>query len=191
MTEPVAPSDQTLISQTLAGDRRAFTLLMGRHSADLYRFVARRLRDPEESYDVVQETFVSAWRALRRYDPARPFDIWLRAIAFNNCRDRGRKAAVRKVLRRLAPMGPEVETVPDSQPLADEQLEAKAAQRRFDAALAELPAHLRDTLTLTLWDGLSHGEVAELLGINVKAVENRLYRAKVLLSQALAEKAWT
>jgi RNA polymerase sigma-70 factor (ECF subfamily) len=185
VTNPDEPSDQELISKTLAGDRLAFSALMHRHSASLYRFVVRRLGDPEESYDVVQESFISAWTALKRYDPTRPFEAWLRRIAFNNCLDRRRKTMVRRALQQLARHKQDVDTVADEAPLADTRLMSDAARRKLEAALVDLPAHLREALVLTLWDGLSRQETADLLGINAKAVENRIYRAKLLLSQSL------
>jgi RNA polymerase sigma factor (sigma-70 family) len=185
VTKPDEISDQELISKTLAGDKRAFSALMHRHSASLYRFIARRLGDPEESYDVVQESFMSAWTALGRYDRTRPFEAWLRRIAYNNYLDRRRKTMVRRALHQITRPGSDVEAVADSAPLADDQLTANAARRKLEAALADLPAHLREALSLTLWDGLSRHEAGELLGINAKAVENRIYRAKMLLSQNL------
>ena len=74
--------DAGLAARAEAGDQRAFAELMVRHKAWLYRFVRRHQPDAEEAFDILQETFTSAWGALRRYDPERPFHVWLRRIAF-------------------------------------------------------------------------------------------------------------
>ena len=97
MTPAADDSDADLVGQALGGDDHAFTLLMRRHKAGLYRFVRRYVGDADGAVDVVQESFVAAWRALRRFDGRRPFGVWLRAIALNKCRDRGRRQLVRRL----------------------------------------------------------------------------------------------
>jgi RNA polymerase sigma-70 factor (ECF subfamily) len=63
---------------------------MRRHKGWLYQFIRRYVADRDDAYDVLQESFVSAWSALSRFDPERPFEAWLRRIALNKCRDRAR-----------------------------------------------------------------------------------------------------
>ena len=88
-------AEQSIEARAATGDRAAFTALMAATKADLYRFVRRYVGDESEAHDVLQESYASAWLALRRYDPARPFDVWLRSIALNKCRDWSRRRAVR------------------------------------------------------------------------------------------------
>ena len=180
------PSDADLVARTRAGDSHAFTLIMRRHKGWLYKFVRRYVGDSEEAFDLVQESFASAWTALGRYDPDRPFSIWLRRIALNKCRDRARRHAVRRVVFGfIGGAEPERTEVADPQPSADVQTAADQALRRLDAALAELPPQLKEPLILTAIEGLSHKEAAELLGLNAKAVETRVYRAKKRLAELL------
>jgi RNA polymerase sigma-70 factor (ECF subfamily) len=180
------PSDQDLIAEALEGKNAAFSALMRRHKGWLYRFVRRYVRDPEESYDVVQESFVSAWSALSRYDPARPFDVWLRRIALNKCRDRARKEAVRRHLfRQKGASTEETEAIVDTGHSADETARAHGALKRLETAIAALPRTLREPLILTALEGLSHSEAGRVLNINPKAVEMRVYRARKQLAGAL------
>jgi RNA polymerase sigma factor CnrH len=137
--------------------------------------------DPDDSYDVVQEAFISAWKALRRYDAERPFDVWIRSILFNKCRDRARRAAVRRIVVRFT-TGDSIEQMADPGPTAECRLSSDAALSRFEKALESLPRHLREALVLTQWDGLSHKEAAQLLGVSPKQVENRVYLAKQKLA---------
>jgi len=184
LTQAEEPSDSALATRAAGGDEAAFGALMRRHKGWLYRFIRRYVGDPEEGYDVLQESFTAAWAALRRYDPERPFDVWLRRIALNKCRDRARKAAVRRVLFGTLGSATPAEPV-DPSPPADRQATTNRALQRLEQAIADLPAQLKEPLVLTTLEGLSHKEAAELLGLNAKAVETRVYRAKKQLAARL------
>jgi len=81
--------DGALARRAARGDERAFSTLMRRHKGALHAFARRHVGDSEAAHEVVQESFVAAWKALDRYDPTRPFGAWMRAIVLNKCRDRG------------------------------------------------------------------------------------------------------
>ena len=101
MTDDNTERDAGLAIQARNGDKRAFTLLMQHTKQPLYRFVRRYIASDDDAYDIVQESYIAAWSALKRYDEQRPFATWLRAIALNKCRDFGRRNAVRARLRIL------------------------------------------------------------------------------------------
>ena len=179
-------SDAELITDVLKGREAAFTALMRRHKTWLYLFVRRHVRTPEDAYDVVQESFASAWGALKRYDPERPFEIWLRRIALNKCRDRARRESVRRRAFSVVGLAPEAaEQVPDTAPGAEAASIGGEALRRLSAALAALPAKLREPLVLTALQGLTQREAAEVLGVTPKVVEMRAYRARKQLADLL------
>lgn len=183
---PTGEPDAELSRLSLAGDRAAFSRLMGRHKGPIHRYIRRYVRDPDAAADVLQETFVSAWRALSSYDAARPFDVWLRRIALNKCRDHGRRASVRSAISGLFDGGArEVEAVRD--PAADSEAELIARQEvlALEAAMAALPHGLRDPLVLTALEGLSQAQAGAVLGLSAKAVEVRVYRARTKLAAAL------
>ena len=181
-----AATDAELVAEVLAGREAAFTALMRRHKTWLYLFVRRHVATSEDAYDVVQESFTSAWGALKRYDRARPFEIWLRRIALNKCRDRGRREAVRRRAFSLVGLAPEaVEQVPDTAPDAEAASIGGEALARLNAAIAALPGKLREPLILTSLQGLSQREAAEVLGVTPKVVEMRAYRARKQLADAL------
>ena len=185
MTLPEDASDQVLTARAVKGEQAAFGILMGRHKGWLYRFVRRYVTDGEEAYDVLQESFASAWTALSRYDPERPFEVWLRRIALNKCRDRARKAAVRRVLFGFAGAAEHRPEVADPSPGADSAAASRQALARLEAAVASLPRGLKEPLVLTALEGLSHKEAGEILGMNAKAVETRVYRARKALAAVL------
>jgi RNA polymerase sigma-70 factor (ECF subfamily) len=95
-------SDAVLAARAIKGDRSAFNQIVRRHQEPLYRFIRRYVGDADEAYDLLQETFVSAWQALGRYDPARPAATRNRRIALNKCRDWGRRRVVRRFFWRSA-----------------------------------------------------------------------------------------
>lgn len=182
MTDSGGESDAALVKRALDGDDTAFAQLMGRHKQWAFRFVRRYVGNADDAYDVLQETFFSAWLALARYHTDRPFDVWLRRIALNKCRDRARRDTVRRVLSRLsgeeAPIAelPDTAAGPESTVAADQEIE------QLERSLASLPRSLKEPLLLTALEGLSHQQAGEVLGLNAKAVEMRIYRARERLS---------
>jgi RNA polymerase sigma-70 factor (ECF subfamily) len=185
VSEPAA-DELELARRSADGDERAFSALMRTHKEALYRFVRRYVGDPDAAYEVVQETFVAAWKAIDRFDGRRSFMTWLRAIALNKCRDRGRRLAVRRLILGDGAAQDEAERSPDPAMSSEATLIQRAEIARLDSAIARLPAKLKEPLLLTYFEELSQQETAALLGITAKAVEMRVYRARQALADLLA-----
>lgn len=185
MTTPDERDDAALVAAVLAGDERAFGQLMRKHKDSLYRFIRGYTGDAGEAYDLVQEAFVAAWHALSRYDQRRSFGVWLKRIAINKCRDWRRRRAVRQFFYSAEDIhqpGFDVAAIEQAPTDQDEDL------ARLDTAIAALPPNLKEPLLLSLTENLSHRAIGETLGITAKAVEVRIYRAKLAISQALESK---
>jgi RNA polymerase sigma factor (sigma-70 family) len=155
VTVDAETSDSALARLAAAGDDRAFAILVRRHKQGLYRLLRHYSGDPEDAYEAVQEAFIAAWGAMRRYDPQRPFAAWLTTIAINKARDRGRRAAVRRLI-----FGPEIIdggealAAPDLALGADQAMMEDELAGRLDAAIGQLPAALkgkRCAATLPAW----------------------------------------
>ncbi len=185
MTEAAA-AESRLTSAARDGDRHAFEALVSLHKATLYRFLRHYVGDADDAYDLLQETFISAWLALRRYDPERAFASWLRAIALNKCRDFGRRRAVR--LRLLALLGAEPRPWydPVDEIRTDPERIREQRLQRLDQAITTLPRHYKEPLLLTLVSGLTQQQTARELHTSPKAIEMRLRRARERLRAALA-----
>ena len=181
-----ALSDGELAALSLVGREAAFAEIMRRHSQVVFRLARGYVGDPDEALDLVQDTFVAAHQALRRYDQARPMRTWLSAIALNKCRDWGRKRVVRRFLSFAAPLDREAEAVPDTAPGIDQQAADRAQLERVARLIADMPVNLKEPLILRTIEGLSQAETAVLLGISEKAVETRLYRARARLAENMA-----
>ena len=179
-------SDATLALAAAQGDHAAFATIMRRHKGWMYQFIRRYVADRDDAYDVLQESFVSAWGAMARFDPERPMEAWLRRIALNKCRDRARRNLVRRTALRV--LGLAESSMPQAQPAtpaADSTAASDQARQRIEQAIANLPQQLREPLILTMLEDMSHKQAGDLLGINAKAVETRVYRAKRRLATML------
>ena len=181
-------ADPSTEVRAIDGDRSAFTALMRGTKADLYRFIRRYVGDEAEAHDVLQEAYASAWLAIRRYDPARPFDVWLRSIALNKCRDWSRRRVVRRVVRGVMGLdAPEAAAVGDDVPSPETRLDDQRRAVALQRALADLPDALKGPLLLAALEGRSHAEIATILRISPKAVETRIARARKKLAERLSQ----
>ncbi|MDO8912607.1 MAG: RNA polymerase sigma factor [Phenylobacterium sp.] len=178
--------DADLVARARDGDDQAFGELLRRYKPAIFGFVRRYVGDADVAVDVVQETFIAAWLALARYDGRRPLRVWLRAIALNKCRDRGRRLAVRRfILGDKDDLSPEAQAQPDPAPLGEAQLISAERRAIIQKAIETLPAKLKEPLLLTYFDELTQEEAADLLGVTVKAIETRVYRARQRLAELL------
>lgn len=186
MTSDDDPPDAVLASRAAEGDERAFTALVRRHKEPLFRLLRRYTGDPDEAYEATQQAFIAAWGALRRYDSQRPFLAWLRTIAINKARDRGRRLAFRRLLfgtesfETSGALRKRDHAVP-----ADEAVINRQNLAALDQAIARLPGHLKEALVLTAFEGCSQQEAGDILGVSAKTIETRAYRARRLLAQSL------
>ena len=180
------PSDAALAGRAAEGDERAFAELVHRHKDPLYRLLRRYVGNPDDAYEAAHEAFIAAWTAIRRYDSKRPFIAWLRVIAINKARDRGRRLAFRRLLfgaGSLEDSGaltkPDAATAPDEAVIHHQNIAA------LDQAIARLPTALKEALLLTAFDGWSQREAGRILRVSTKTIETRVYRARKILARTL------
>ena len=178
--------DAVLASSAAEGDERAFAALVRRHKEPLYRLLRHYTGDADEAYEAAHEAFIAAWAAMARYDPQRPFLAWLRTIAINKVRDRGRRRAFRRLIfgtQSVEDSGALGE--PDRAIPADEAIMDRQELAKLDRAIARLPASLKEALLLTAFDGWSQREAGDILGVSAKSIETRVYRARKILARSL------
>ncbi len=186
MLDLTACTDGELAALALGGRQTAYTELMNRHREFVFRISRSHTADHDAALDVTQQTFVSAFSALERYDGGRSFRHWIGRIAINKCHDWARRRKVRRFFTFALP-------IDDAQDIADDGVGAETAiadrqeLRRTMAAIANLPARLKEVLVLRTIEDLSQAEAAEFLNISEKAVETRLYRARAKLLENLRE----
>ncbi len=158
--------------------------LVERYAPAVYRLALRMTGDPHEAQDVVQETFVHAWRGLSRYDPERPLAPWLFRVATNacltRCRSRRRRRAREHAAGDLEPL-----ERPGRGPGPEARVDAREAEAAVSAAVLDLPPIYRAVVTLFYLRELSLEDVARVLGIPEGTAKVRLFRARALLSARL------
>ncbi|MCW3837281.1 RNA polymerase sigma factor [Sphingomonas canadensis] len=178
-------SDGELAALSIAGRDTAFAEIMRRHREPIYRIIAGNIGNADEALDLVQETFVSAHRALGRYAADRPMRRWLATIALNKCRDWRRRRAVRRLFAFALPLDDASTQVAEDRVLPDDEVADREEMARVSRAIADLPAALREPLVLHTLQDLTQAETAAILSISEKAVETRIRRARAKLAERL------
>jgi len=178
------PNDAALVAQALAGRQGAYTHLMARHREAVFRLARNHVGGEADALDVTQEAFIAAFAALARYDPARPLRAWLLRIALNKCHDWARRRAVRRLFAFARPFD-EALDIADAAPDPEAALGSARGVAAIRAAIAALPATLKEPLILCAIEGVSQEEAAQILKISRKAIETRIYRARQKLSAQL------
>lgn len=200
MTDPAqaappdaAPDGDTLLVQrTLAGDQRAFELLVIKYQRRVERLIGRMVRDVDLVPDIAQETFIRAYRALGQFRGEAQFYTWLYRIAVNTAKKQLLQLKRDPVISMTTlqahqddeTSGAEYEpTLAGSDPETPEAvLASKEIAQAVNAALEALPKELGQAITLREIDGLSYGEIAEALDCPIGTVRSRIFRAREAIS---------
>src|ERR671936_782337 len=176
----VEHSDAVLVGRVLQGDTDAFALLVARYRDRYARFATHMLGTQSDAEDVLQDTFVRAYRSLARCtDPSR-FDSWLFSILINRCRTAGarRQRHERVVVRDEGALRSASEEHP---------AERNAWREEIRHALAKLRVEQREAFLLKYVEELSYDEMAELTGAGTSALKMRVSRACERLRELLQE----
>jgi RNA polymerase sigma-70 factor (ECF subfamily) len=172
-------SDDGLLSQVAAGDRRAFAQLMDRHIDRAHALARRVLGNKSDAEDVVQDAFMKVWQKAGQWQPGRAqFSTWLYRVVVNRCLDLKRKP-INAALDNVAEQS-------DDRPDAYEDIETRQRNAQIQAAVADLPERQRTAIALSYTAGMSNAQAAETMEISVKAFESLLVRAKRELRGRLA-----
>ena len=194
MSEPLAPptpgdSDQLLVERTVAGDQRAFELLVIKYQRRIERLIGRMVRDVDLVEDIAQETFIRAYRALPKFRGEAQFYTWLYRIAVNTA-----KKALMEFKRdptvsesALRSSDDEDETSSREGELTSAEtpetiLAAKEIAAVVNQAMEALPEELRQAVTLREIEGLSYEEIAEVMNCPIGTVRSRIFRARDAIS---------
>ncbi|MCB9759024.1 MAG: sigma-70 family RNA polymerase sigma factor [Alphaproteobacteria bacterium] len=188
-----APSDLELVVATLDGTYAAFEVLFRRYSDRVFGIAMGMLRNEAEAHDIVQETFLSAFRKLHTYRQESPFRSWLFRIASNAClmRLRARRRRPEVPLEVRSPGfkddGHHERPVVDWSPLAPKLMEDQELGERLHAAIEGLPDKYRAVLVMADYEHLSMKDIAVEMNLSVPAVKTRLHRARLAVRQELCE----
>ena len=183
-------TDAAVVAQVLAGDRDAFRILVERHSRSLYHLVYRMTGSSEDAEEIVQDTFLRAFKALEKFELRSNFGTWIYRIATNRTLDflKSKKMSNTQTYR--------VAEDPDPDDSREIQLAATAAtpdrlaiseqmKSRMAQALSLLTPAERIAFTMRHMEGRSIGEISKTLNLKSSAAKNSVYRAVQKLRQQL------
>jgi RNA polymerase sigma-70 factor (ECF subfamily) len=168
-----------IIETALRGDAESFEMLIPLFSRKLFAVAFAILQDAGEAEDVVQETFLAAYKSRRRLRDPQKVGGWLTTVARNRARDFLRK-------RRTIPLSEMAREIPDE--LAEHpnhQAEGAEMRQRVLAAVAVLPEHFRLAVTLRYLEGMDHRSIQETMGVSDGALRGILGRALEKMRRAL------
>ncbi len=173
--------DMTLALRARDGDADAFESLVRKYRNEVYALCFYFTRNREDAWDLAQDVFVKAWRALRRFRGDASFKTWLMRIAANHCKDHLKKRRLETTSYDDALQAVNADTGDTpSQAAASKELGAA-----IEAAVKQLPTKHQLTFILREYQGLSYQEMAEVMQCSVGTVMSRLFNARKRLQAAL------
>jgi len=194
-------ADRILVERVQAGDKQAFGLLVTKYQRKLARLVSRMVRDPAEVEDIVQDSFIRAYKALPNFRNDSAFYTWLYRIGINTAKNwlvtHGRRAQLTSTTD-----GEDAENYDEPELLRNNEtperlLMTKQIGETVNAVVEALPEDLRTALTLREIEGLSYEEIADVMDCPIGTVRSRIFRARDAIALKLrplldttAEKRW-
>ena len=188
LPDKAADSDARLVERSVAGDPKAFELLVIKYQRRIQRLIARMVRDVDLVEDIAQETFIRAYRALAQFRGEAQFYTWLYRIAINTAKkalmDLKRNPTVSENAYKS---DDDDETSPVENELTssetpDAVLASKEIAQIINAAMEALPEELREAITLREIEGLSYEEISVAMNCPVGTVRSRIFRAREAIS---------
>lgn len=185
------PGDEKAVARFLGGDPTGFEQIV-RHYSGMVFALAARLVGPWDAEEVVQETFLRAWRGLETFRGDASLKTWLYTIALNRTRARqGSLARMRKVFASPRATAEEDkpwpgEEAPDTSASPEDQAVALEQRARLRRAIRNLPEEFRHAVVLRDLEGLSYDDIARVLCVPIGTVRSRIARGRAALVEELS-----
>ena len=180
-------TDLGFVTKARAGDADAYRTLVDRHSRALFRLAFRMTGNQQDAEDVVQESFLRAYKQLAKFDERASFGTWLYRIAVNCSLDLVRSRKRRN--ENFAPVDPEMEdpvlSLPSHDPTPDRMAMSGEVRDRVASALDELSPSERTAFVLRHFEGMCIEDVSKVLGCQPGAAKHSVFRAVQKLRRAL------
>jgi len=181
-------SDAMLVERTVAGDQKAFELLVIKYERRIQRLIGRMVRDVDLVEDIAQETFIRAYRAMAQFRGEAQFYTWLYRIAVNTA-----KKALMELKRNPTVSENSFKSDDDdetsmleneltSSETPESLLAGKEIAQMVNTAMDALPDELRQAITLREIEGLSYEEIADAMNCPIGTVRSRIFRAREAIS---------
>ena len=177
------PDDHELIRQVVRRDQRAFLVLYERYSSRVYTLILHMIDDRMLAEEVLQETFLRMWNRAEQYNSERGTVLfWLLGITRHTALERLRFESHRPILSDGNEPTPMLENIPEPESTSEE-----SRWRSLYLALQSLPEEQKNVIELAYYQGMSQGEIAEMLGLPLGTVKTRLRSGMIRLRREWLE----
>lgn len=179
--EQSADREEALILGAIAGDGQAFEELYRRHSKRVFRTALRILRNPEDAEDVVQDSFIRAYRHLPSFNRTCAFSTWVTRIGINSALmllRRHRKTFAGSPIKPNDSENHPIEDLVETSPSPEDFALYKESAKTLAVAIRRLPPPLREAISFRCYQGATTKEAAIILGLTETTVKTRLFRAR-------------
>lgn len=185
-------SDLELVKRCQAGDTRAFDALVTKYRNRIYSMAYHIIQNETEAWDISQEAFIKAWRAMGSFKSDATFYTWLYRITHNVCYDWMRKKKFESDgefddSEKEHRVAAGAEAVPRGAPRPDQAMKNAELKVQIDWAISQLSADHRQIILLKEMDGLSYQEIADVMKCSLGTVMSRLFYARKKLQELLKE----
>src|SRR5919106_1268989 len=172
--------DEELVALIQDGSQQAFSVLVQRHTERFYRLAYRYLQNKETAEDVVQDAFVKLWEDPGSWQAERnnKFTTWFYRVVVNLCLDWQKK-------KKPIELGDHELSIADDRQTPDVAMLQAEKHRILEKEIAALPERQRTALNLCFDEGLSNQEAADVMGVNLKALQSLIMRAKTTLKERM------
>jgi len=181
--------DKELVARSIKGDKEAFEMIIQKYQQPLLNYIGRTVGERELALDFTQEVFIRTYSSLHSYKPQYKFSTWLFKIASNFIIDYWRKKKIdafsldhQERDNDLPPL-----QVPDKELPIVKKLEFSELKGRIEQALEKIPAPLREVFVWRHINEFSYEEMAEIKGLPVGTIKNRVFQARELIRKRLEE----
>ncbi len=180
----MTPTEENqIVERVLQGERGEFTSLVDAYKGMIFNLAFRMTSSRQDADDLSQETFISAYRNLRQFDPRKRFFTWIYTIGLNIIRNHLKKQGREMTMENVARSSSEAEIDQGAQ--AERDMIQAQETGRLEICLRKLPPDLREAVVLKFYQGLSFEEIAAISDASPSAVKMRVYRGLEQLKQLM------
>lgn len=182
--------DKEFIERALKGEEEAFEMIIRKYQNPLLNYIGRMVGERELALDFTQEVFIRTYSSLHSFKPQYRFRTWLFKIASNLVIDFWRKKKLDTFSFDQSLGGEEKPSfqIPDDEPSVAHKYETSELREKIEHALEEVPPSLRELFIWRHINDFSYDEMAEIKGLPVGTVKNRVFQAKEIIRRHLEEK---
>ena len=181
-------NEAAVIQKVLGGDKRAYAELVDRHKEKAMTLAMRMLRNREDAEEAIQDAFVRAFNALPRFEWKSSFSTWFYRIVYNVCATQLSRRG--EDLRVSLDTGDDEKAlgIPSDEPLPDIQFESNETVQVVLSEVEKLPLLYGAICALFFVQDMSYDQIAEVTGLPLGTVKVRLFRGRVMLREAVANR---